>query len=123
MKRAGSGRRVTGTEWTCAGCGMTTSFMRGVVQPTDLPANWDRMNGVIYCLSCLRARAGAAKADSRPLDTRSERRKANAEGRIEFELDRAPDRSDTRVARACGTSVAAVKTVRERIGAYPTRPV
>jgi hypothetical protein len=48
---------------------------------------------------------------------------AGAEGLVELELTRAPDRCDTRVARACGTSVLVVRQVRERLGVYPTRPV
>jgi hypothetical protein len=47
---------------------------------------------------------------------------AEAEGHVELELTRAPDRCDTRVARACGTSVLVVRRVRERLGVYPTRP-
>jgi hypothetical protein len=42
---------------------------------------------------------------------------------VEFELLRTPDRCDTRIARACGTNVIVVRQVRERLGAYPTRPV
>lgn len=49
-------------------------------------------------------------------------RQADAEGLVELELTRAPDRCDTRVARACGTHVVVVRQVRERLGAYPTRP-
>jgi hypothetical protein len=49
--------------------------------------------------------------------------RADAEGRVEFELNRSPDRCDTRIARACGTNVIVVRQVRERLGAYPTRPV
>ncbi len=41
---------------------------------------------------------------------------------MELELTRAPDRCDTRVARACGTNVMVVRQVRERLGAYPIRP-
>ncbi len=43
-------------------------------------------------------------------------------GLVELELNRAPDRCDTRIARACGTNVMVVRQVRERLGAYPTRP-
>jgi hypothetical protein len=46
----------------------------------------------------------------------------NDEGRVELELSHDPDRCDTRVARACGTNVVVVREVRERLGAYPTRP-
>ena len=47
---------------------------------------------------------------------------ADAVGLVELELTRAPDRCDTRVARACGTNVMVVRQVRERLGLYPTRP-
>jgi hypothetical protein len=43
--------------------------------------------------------------------------------RVELELSRDPDRCDTRVARACSTNVIVVRQVRERLGAFPTRPV
>jgi hypothetical protein len=46
-----------------------------------------------------------------------------AKRRIEFELIRALDLCDTRIARACGTNVVLVRRVREQLGAYPTRPV
>jgi hypothetical protein len=46
----------------------------------------------------------------------------DAEVRVEFELNRTPDSCDTRIARACGTDVFVVKQVRDRLGAYPTRP-
>jgi hypothetical protein len=35
---------------------------------------------------------------------------------IEFEVRRAPDSPDRRIAQACRTSASAVKAVRERIG-------
>jgi hypothetical protein len=47
---------------------------------------------------------------------------ADAEGLVELELKRLPDRCDTRIARLCGTDVWVVREVRERLGAYPTRP-
>jgi hypothetical protein len=117
------GERVTASEWTCARCGVTVSFMPGVVHPRGLPDNWERVSGVPHCLNCLRKLAGEARSaalseERSPLD----RTRANAEGRIEFELLRAPDRADTRIARACGASVGVVKGVRERLAAYPTRP-
>jgi hypothetical protein len=99
------------------------SFMPGVVEPSELPVNWDRVNGLSYCLACLRKVAGEARSAALSgEESRLDRGRANAEGRIEFELLRSPDRADTRIARACGTSVAAVKGVRQRLSAYPTRP-
>jgi hypothetical protein len=89
----------------------------------DLPANWFELHGLTYCLGCRREIAGeegaAAIPEDGPVD---EQRRANAEGRIEFEIRRAPDQGDTRVARACRTSIGVVRQVRERLGLYPTRP-
>ena len=65
------------------------------------------------------ARVAVVSAEDPPAD----RQRAKAEGRIEFELARDPDRCDTRVARACGTNVITVRQVRDRLGAYGTRPV
>lgn len=115
---------MTGSEWTCARCGMTASFMDGVADPLRVPPNWASLNGIYYCLGCRRKLAGEARASAlADEDPPAERMRADAEGRIEFELGRDPDRCDTRVARACGTNVVMVRKVRERLGAYPTRPV
>jgi hypothetical protein len=103
---------------------MTATFMPGVVDPSGLPPNWDTLNGINYCLSCLRKLAGeAAAAALSDQDSPADHHRANAEGRIEFEMSRDPDRCDTRIARATGTNVVLVRQVRERLGAYPTRPV
>jgi predicted Fe-S protein YdhL (DUF1289 family) len=98
--------------------------MPGVAELTDLPASWEQMDGVAYCLGCLRKLAGEARAAAlTDGESSADRVRANAEGRIEFELKRNPDRCDTRVARATGTNVMLVRRVRERLGAYPIRPV
>lgn len=97
--------------------------MPGAIDPGGFPPNWDALNGITYCLSCLRKLAGEARAASLTEDgSPADRVRLDTEGRIEFELRRDPDRCDTRVARACGTNVFLVKHVRERLGAYPTRP-
>jgi hypothetical protein len=115
---------VTGSEWTCARCGVVVSLMRGVTELSGPPASWEELNGVAYCLSCRRKLAGEARvAALGVMETPVDRLRADAEGRIEFELSRDPDRCDTRVARACGTNVLMVRQVRERLGTYPTRPV
>jgi hypothetical protein len=98
--------------------------MPGAAKLSGLPPNWDALNGITYCLSCLRKLAGEAKAEALPEEGSSaDRVRANSEGRIEFELGRDPDRCDTRIARASRTSVILVRQVRERLGVYPTRPV
>jgi hypothetical protein len=91
---------------------------------SELPASWAELNGIAYCLSCRRAMAGEAKvAAHRDEDGPADPLRADAEGRVEFELDRTPDHCDTRIARLCGTNVIVVRRVRERLGVYPTRPV
>jgi hypothetical protein len=95
--------------------------MPGVVPLSGLPTSWDEVGGIAYCLTCRRKMAGKARAAAE--DSPAERPRADAEGRVEFELSRAPDMCDTRIARACGTNVIVVRQVRERVGGYPTRPV
>jgi hypothetical protein len=115
---------MTGSEWTCGNCAVTVSFMPGAAVPAGLSTNWDALDGTHHCLSCRRKLAGEARAGALPdQDSPAEHLRANAEGRIEFELHRAANHCDTHVARDCGTNVALVKQVRERLGAYPTQPV
>lgn len=115
---------MTGSEWTCARCGLTVSFMDGVGDAVGLPPNWEGLNGIYYCLGCRRKLAGEARSAAlSEEETPAMHVRADAEGRIEFELGRDPDRCDTRVARVCGTNVIMVRKVRERLGVYPTRPV
>jgi hypothetical protein len=98
--------------------------MPGTAYLRELPTSWEEMNGVAYCLGCLRKLAGKARAAAlTDGESPADRVRADAEGRIEFELGRDPDRCDTRVARTCGTNVVMVRKVRGRLGVYPTRPV
>jgi hypothetical protein len=103
---------------------MTTRAMAGALGLSGLPPSWGEVNGIAYCLGCRREMAGQAKAESLNGEgTPSNRVRATAEGRVEFELSRDPDRCDTRIARTCSTNVIVVRQVRERLGVYPTRPV
>jgi hypothetical protein len=103
---------------------MTTRLMPGAIAVSGVPPSWSEVNGIAYCLSCRRKMAGETKAAALNGDGTPENRvRANAEGRVEFELTQDPDRCDTRIARACGTNVIVVRKVRERLGVYPTRPV
>jgi hypothetical protein len=103
---------------------MTVRFMPEALNLSGMPSSWDEVNGTTYCLSCRRKMAGEARAAMlRVEEEGADLIRADAEGRVEFELDRSPDHCDTRIARACGTNVIVVRQVRERLGAYPTRPV
>src|SRR5262249_62160255 len=109
-------------EWTCTRCLMTASWMPGA-QQQGMPSGWVEHEGSIFCTYCRRERAAeAAMAVAPDGATLDDRRELGVLGRIEFEIDRDPNRADTRIARACASSVAAVKRVRERMGAYPTSP-
>jgi hypothetical protein len=115
---------VNGSDWTCARCGVTARFVPGALKFSEMPTSWDEVNGIAYCLSCRRKMAGEEKAAAlAEEESMADLVRADAEGRVEFELHRTPDRCDTRIARACGTNVIVVRQVRERLGAYPTRPV
>jgi hypothetical protein len=103
---------------------MTARFAPGALSVADMPPSWVEVNGIAYCLSCRRKMAGEARAARLAEEEPGpDLVRADAEGRVEFELSRSPDRCDTRIARACGTNVIVVRQVRERLGAYPTRPV
>lgn len=115
---------MSGSEWTCARCGVIATVMPGVAELSKPPASWEHLDGIAYCLGCRRKLAGETKAEATSGDgSAADRLRADAEGRIEFELRRMPDRCDTRIARACSTNVLMVRRVRERLGAHPTRPV
>ena len=98
--------------------------MRGGGDRDGPPASWEELNGVAYCLACRRKLAGDAKVNAlEDGSSPGDRQRAHAEGRLEFELRRDPDRCDTRIARASSTNVVLTRRVRDRLGTYPTRPV
>ncbi len=104
------------TDWTCARCEMTASWSADVAN-TERPPNWAEVNGQLFCLSCRREMAAEESLDALPEDaTRENRRKARSNARIEFEIAREPSREDNRIAKACHTSIVAVRKARERLG-------
>ncbi|HEY3191438.1 MAG TPA: hypothetical protein VGJ61_01540 [Solirubrobacterales bacterium] len=109
-------------DWTCSRCEVTVSWMAEVERP-ELPATWIREDGELYCLVCRRERAGEAALARLDEETSAERRgQVESRARIEFELKRRPEREDTRIAKACHTSVKAVKEARVRLGLQSRRP-
>ena len=114
---------MTGSEWTCARCGVTATVMPGAAKLFEPPASWEQLNGVSYCLGCRRTLAGEAKAAAvSDQHSAAERLRANAEGRIEFELRRTPDLTDGAIAKACRTSAATVAAARKRLKMPPGLP-
>ena len=107
------------TRWTCENCDVTASWAAGAEKP-KFPHGWTEAGGKTLCLSCRRELAGEAGADAVPEEASNDRRlQARVHARIEFEVKRDPDRRDNEIAKACHTSVVAVRKARERLGVRP----
>lgn len=103
-------------DWTCARCEVTVSWMADVERP-ELPATWVEQGGELYCLGCRRDMAGEAGVAAAPEDaTGPELTRIRSRARIAFELKRKPDRQDNRIAKACNSSIDAVRQERARLG-------
>lgn len=98
---------------------MTVTFSHEVQRPR-LPSTWSRENGDLYCLSCRREMAGEAGVEDLEDDVPSDvRHRARAQGTIDFEIRRDPERPDNQIAKACRTSTLAVRKARARLGIQP----
>jgi hypothetical protein len=103
-------------DWTCARCDVTVSWMADVEHP-ELPATWIEEDGELFCLGCRRDMAGEAGVAAAPDDaTTDELSRIKSRARIAFELKRKPDREDNRIAKACNSSIDAVRKERARLG-------
>jgi hypothetical protein len=108
--------------WTCSRCEVTVSFAKGTERPR-LPSTWAREDGLLYCLSCRREMAGDAGVEGIDEDTSNEKRlQLRSQARIEFEINRAPERPDNQIAKACRTSTVAVRKARARLGIESPEP-
>ena len=108
--------------WTCTRCEMTVSFADDVERPR-LPSTWTRENGLLYCLSCRREMAGEAGIADIDENTPNEKRlQLRSQARIEFEINRDPERPDNQIAKACRTSTVAVRKARARLDIETPEP-
>ena len=108
--------RANGVSWTCARCEMTVSFANEVERPR-LPTTWAQEGGLLYCLACRREMAGEAGVNGIDEETSNEKRlQLRSQARIEFEINRDPERPDNQIAKACRTSTVAVRKARARLG-------
>ena len=113
---------VGATTWTCARCEVTVSCTDDVERPR-LPTTWVQENGELYCLSCRRDMAGEASLDGVGEDISNQKRlQIRSQARIEFEIQRDPERQDNQIAKACGTSTVSVRKARARLGLEPYAP-
>ena len=102
--------------WTCARCDVTVSWMDGAEAPKQ-PHSWVKDSGKLYCLACQRERAAEAVLKDLPKDAPIDQKlKLSSFARVEFELRRDPDLPDSKIAKACRTSMAAVRKGREQLG-------
>jgi hypothetical protein len=101
-------------KWTCDGCGVSASRIDGRSAP--LPDSWVSTVEGDFCLTCRRYRAGEAALNAAPSNSdRDTRVKLRRTGLIEFEMRRAPERSDGSIAKACRTSASTVAAARQRL--------
>jgi hypothetical protein len=108
--------------WTCDDCGVTASRLDG--QPATEPSGWMDSEEGRLCLACRRSRAGEAAVDRVPTGiSRDDYRQKRRTGLIEFEMRRAPGRSDARIASVCGTSRSTVAAVRRSLNAADRPPL
>jgi hypothetical protein len=105
---------ASASKWTCDGCGVSVSRVDGERIP--LPDTWTSSAEGRFCLGCRRQRAAEAALEAAPPDTsRDKRATIRRAGLIEFEVRRAPDRTDRTIANACSSSAPAVAAARRRL--------
>jgi hypothetical protein len=105
----------TASRWTCDRCGVSVSQIDGGEVP--MPDSWATSSDGRFCLTCRRERAAEAALDTAPDDCSNDARaKLRRSGLLEFEVRRAPDRTDNAIAKACHTSASAVARARDVVG-------
>jgi hypothetical protein len=81
-----------------------------------LPPGWSEESGTVSCLACRRELAAEAGLSAAPADASvQDRAQLQKHARIEFEIERDPQRTDGEIARAVRSSVPAVQRARERL--------
>jgi hypothetical protein len=101
--------------WTCDRCEVAIRYLPGH-EPDGPPTGWSVGDDGTHCLRCRRelaAEAAFEEADA-GLDL-AERAKLRTTGRIEFEVHRAPARTNGEIAKSVGCSVQAVIKARRRL--------
>jgi len=116
-ERSAGSMKVSGETFTCERCEVTAGWIAGS-EHSGLPHGWAKERRKVHCLACRRDLAAEAVLKKVPEGTpASELPKLKASARVEFELDRDADRPDGEIAKACSTSIAAVRKARQKFGA------
>jgi hypothetical protein len=109
----------TAPSWVCNRCGVTIRYLPGHA-PSGPPKGWSVDDGDSHCLTCRRDLAAEAAYDrADPDSSRSDRAKLRARGRIDFEIERDPERTNGEIAKSLGCSVPAVIKARRQLEATP----
>ena len=107
--------------WTCSRCAVTTRYLPGH-EASGPPSGWSVDDGETHCLTCRRDLAAEAAYDHASPDmTREERAKLRARGRIDFEIERDPERTNGEIAKSLRCSVPAVMKARRELEAATGR--
>lgn len=94
---------------------MTSRWTTGT-DGASTPPHWARHDGLDYCLVCRRERAvELAIEDAGPGITIADRAKLRSSAVVEFEIERAPERTEGEIAKASKTSIGAVRKARKRL--------
>jgi hypothetical protein len=107
---------ATARKWTCNGCGVAAT--RSDAEAAPPPESWEVCADGTFCLGCRRQRAAEAAVDSAPDEAdRGARARLRRAAVVEFEVLRAPERTNGSIAKACRSSIPAVAAARRRLGA------
>ena len=107
--------------WICDRCGVSIRYLPGH-EPGGPPAGWSTDEGETHCLTCRRDLAAeAAYHRAAPDTSREDRAKLRARGRIDFEIERDPERTNGEIAKSLGCSVPAVVKARRKLEATAGR--
>lgn len=103
--------------WNCARCEVSVGHIDGRVE--GFPGTWTRYDGLTYCLSRSRARAGEAAVVSAPESTsREDRARLKRSALLAFEIARTPAAPNRTITNACRTSAMAVAAVRNILAGH-----
>ena len=95
---------------------MTSTWTNGL-EKGSAPPNWEKVNGLHYCLACRRERAVDAALEEVGDVGIEARAKARSQAVVTFEILRDPDRTEGEIAKAARTSIGAVRKARKTVAA------
>jgi hypothetical protein len=110
-----SATKSSAPSYVCNRCGVAIRYLPGH-ECSGPPAGWSVDGGDTHCLTCRRDLAAeAAYERAGPETTRADRAKLRARGRIDFEIERDPERTNGEIAKSLGCSVPAVLKARRQL--------